>query len=334
MKKVFSILTMLVLTIGLGISLTGCNSSKALSIPSGVLDFDLNKMNETDQKKHDDLVAVFKNIKADSKLAYGTTTTANIFHQLGLNVSAAPESVSLDKELTKKQVNIKEYQAGSDKVANLGSAIKLNLEAIIKLKPDYFFYSDAMMQTATNYKTLEANGIKVIAIPQSNYQDMFILVDALQKAGINNDKLSVKAQEFSEDMTKLQTLMKDKKPLDVAIVQVSGGNMALGKDGMLIKVATSLGINSVFKDSVTSTLNVEKLIEANPDVIFHYTYSMMPGKKDSGFEKTLQDKKYQSLQAVKNNKVVVMGNENYAFAPSADLNITKVMLQLVENAYE
>ncbi|WP_423363891.1 ABC transporter substrate-binding protein [Mycoplasma sp. P36-A1] len=331
MKKIFKLLCLGFLTI----SVVACSSNKSIEIPDSVLDFDLTKMSTEDQEKHDNLVEVFKSLNNESTLAFGTTTTANIFNQLGLNVAAAPESVSLDKDLTEKQVAITEYEKGDGNVVNLGSALTLNLEAIVKMNPDYFVYSDAMMSTATNYSTLEENGIKLVALPQSNYQDMFIVIDAMKAAGISNEKLDEKVTEFSTDLEKISTIVKDKEAKSVALIQVAGGqNMSIGNDAMLGKVAKSLGIKNIFETSATSALNSEKLLSENPDLIFHYTHSMQMGTTTTGFEDTIQGKKFQTLDAVKNKKVVAMGNDSYAFSPSVDLNITKMMLQLVENAYE
>lgn len=313
----------------------GCDNNTEAIIPKNTLDFDLTNLSTENQIKYDELADIFKNVNEDSILAFGTTSTANIFDDLGLNVNAAPASPSLNKNLTQNQVTAAKYTGKDKQVLNLGSALDINNEAVLKLKPEYFFYSDAMNAMAgQSYKTLIDAGIKVVGIPQTNYEDIFMLLDVLQKQGFKNEKLDNVIKEFKDDLTEIKNKIDGKQPKEIAVLQVAGGKiMSIGSDGMVSQVATSLGIKNIFANQKSGDLNKEQLIEMDPQVIFHYTHSMTADTK-TGFENLIDQYQLNNITAIKNNLAVQLGNTEYVFSPSVDLTITKLMKQLVEYSYE
>jgi ABC-type Fe3+-hydroxamate transport system, periplasmic component len=301
---------------------------------------DLEKSSELVREKHQHLSEILIDTQVLNDIAATTTTTANILHAAGLPVIAAPESNNLDSEITKQQYALSENQGiDRSKVLNVGSALSPNIEALMELEPELVLYSDALPH-AQYIATLQEFGINIHALPQSDYLDMFILLDVLgvlhehQHAGV--DALF---QDMVEALKRVQVIIDAQDgnlQQSVAILQVSERGMIANNDeAVLGRIVTALGLQNAFRNSANAEVGKEVLLGENPDYIIFYTHGDAQGTLEQFHEEIYGDDSiYRELDAVKNGKVFAVSSDDFTFAASVDLDVIHVIEFLAERFYE
>lgn len=300
---------------------------------------DIDQSSQVVKDKYDDMSKTLTNKEVLHDIAAVTTTTANILSQAGIQPTAAPTSKSLDEGITNKQYDLKETKKiDKSKVLNIGSALSPNIEAIVELEPQLALYSDAMPKTSF-IENLEAANIKTAPLGQSDYIDMFILLDRINTVTNYENEASCKQMNTMVSSLKAvtETISKaDNAKQTVAILQVAEGSVYINnKDTVLGGVVEALNLENVFAKSENGELNKEQLLTQNPDYIIYYTH----GKNVdviANFEKELQSEEsvYRELSAIKNGKTFQVASNDFIFASSVDFDIIKIIQFLVEKFNE
>lgn len=301
---------------------------------------DLENSSDIVKQKHDALSAILTDEEVLHDIAAMTTTTANILSQLGIQVTAAPESESLDAMLTKEQYVLGSSQPiDKTKVLNVGSALSPNVETIIELDPKIALYSDAMPH-GEYMDILRDSGVNLQPLGQSDYLDMFVLLDVIGNIyNHQNDQLNSLFKEMTDTLMSVQELLNAQagqvQPT-VAILQVAGDTvLANNKETVLGKIVTSLGLNNVFKNNGNGEVNKEEILAANPDYIIYFTHG---NAQDSltQFHEVLydEDSVYRELEAIKNEQAFPVASDEFIFAASVDLDVVKVISYLAKGFYE
>jgi|GEM_PF-3994505 len=301
---------------------------------------DLEKSSDEVREKHQELSEILTDTQMIHDIAATTTTTANILHAAGITVIAAPESANLDSQLATKQYSLSKDQ-GIDRsqVLNVGSALSPNIEALIELEPGLVLYSDALPH-AQYITSLQDFGINIHALPQSNYLDMFILLDVL---GVlhehQHEAVDTLYREMVAALERVQVVIDEqdgKLQSSVAILQVSDRGMIANNDeSVLGKIVTALNLQNVFRNSANAEVGKEVLVGENPDYIIFYTHGDAQGTLEKFHDEIYGDDSiFRELEAVKNGNVFAVSSDDFTFAASVDLDIVHVIEFLAEKFYE
>lgn len=305
----------------------------------GTYIIDLANSSATVQEKHKQLAAIINEKSILTDIVAITATTANILEQAGIKPTGAPESPSLDQKLVEMQYSLRDGQKiDKSKILNIGSAIAPNIEAIVELDPRLVLYSDAMPKSDF-MKNIEAGGVKVEALGQSDYLDMFILLDVInnltdyeneQATSLMNDMVNhlkttneIVAQTSSEKKT-------------VAILQVAEGSVRIDNDNTVLGgIVHALNVENVFATAENSEVNKEHLLALDPDYIIYYSHGMGTDTVEN-FAKELTDDNsvYRELAAVKAGNAFPVATDDFTFSSSVDFNIIKTIKFLAEKIYE
>jgi len=301
---------------------------------------DLEKSSALVKEKHQELSEILASTEVLSDIAATTTTTANILHAAGIHVIAAPESANLDEEVANQQYALGTNQGiDRSKVLNVGSALSPNIEALIELEPGLVLYSDALPH-AQYITTLQEFGVNIHALPQSDYLDMFILLDVLgvlyehQHTGV--DALY---QDMVEALKRVQTIIDAQDgslQQSVAVLQVSERGMIANNDeAVLGRIVGALGLQNVFRNGANAEVGKEVLLGENPDYIIFYTHGDDKGTLEHFHEEIYGDDSiYRELDAVKNGNVFAVSSDDFTFAASVDLDVIHVIEFLAERFYD
>lgn len=294
--------------------LAGCSTatSKSTAMTFDQKDQDYQISTPSNYPKYQELeteLAKYK-LTPDSKVAALTTSTANILYEAGANIVAAPQSRTLNPELQKLQ--------DSKKVANIGSALEPNIEVLLTSEPDIVFIADSMPHTKEN-EAIE----NLIYLPQRLYTDIFITLELLDKSmdlpnttKLMNDMVA-KDQAIKQDMPK-----NVKNP--VAALQYSEGALYVASpENFVGSLLTELNIENAYADypDVNVELSVEQLLLDNPEYIVIYGH----GSTTEQLTEFMSNEKMQSLDAVKNNKVIILDK----ISASSDLSAVDSLEVLV-----
>ena len=345
----------IVLVVSISLFLVGCQSGDSTGhsnpntfyfgedlvfLEDEFITIDLENSSAIVKQKHAALSAILTDEEVLGDIAAMTTTTANILSQLGIQVTAAPESESLDTLLTKRQYVLGSSQSiDKTKVLNIGSAISPNVETIIELDPKLALYSDAMPH-GEYMDILRDSGVNLQPLGQSDYLDMFVLLDVIGSIyNHENEHINTLFKEMTDTLKSVQELLyaqAGQVQPTVAILQVAGDTVLANNDETVLgKIVSALGVNNVFKNNGNGEVNTEEILAANPDYIIYFTHGNAQHSLDQ-FHKTLydEDSVYRELDAVKNMQAFPVASEDFIFAASVDLDVVKVISYLAKGFYE
>ena len=303
---------------------------------------DLENSSELIKEKHKKLSETLSNTEILNEIVALTTTTANILYEAGITPIGAPESESLLSAIKENQYKLNNSnEFNKDKILNIGSALSPNTELIIELNPKLALYSDAFNH-ADYISTLENANIKVNALGQSDYTDMFILIDVLGKLyNYQNEQVNNLMKNMVSSLEQTNTLIDNNKTEEkktIAILQIAGDSILVNGDNSVIgRITKSINLENIFASSQNVELNQEALISGNPDYIIYYTHGTSDDVLNIFNEKLIDPNgNFYILDAVKNGRAFPIKDDNnkIKFIGSVDLKIVDIIQFLAKKIYE
>lgn len=303
----------------------------------GKTEIDLENCTPEIQEKYEALDAIFKALPNFDNIGVGTTSTANLFYELGIVVSAAPESATLNADLTAMQYNAGDEITAEKKVLNVGSALTPNAEAVAEAAPDVFLYSDAMPHN-DSYTTMETLNVNLQPLPQSNYVDVILLMQILENyVPAENTKPQEFLDSMKADLEAAQVLVENYagEEKNAVILQKMPETAYSNSDSSVLgQVLTALNVKNLLGETETSELNLEALVAADPQYLVIYGMGVQPeGLKTFLTEMSAPGSQYETIAAVKEGNAFYVGDDTFTFSSSVDLNITKAIRLVAENIY-
>ncbi len=233
---------------------------------------------------------------------------------LQLPIKSAERVVSLSPQITSsiyllgaqhKLVGVTSYCKAKG-VEVVGSIKEVNIERILKLKPDLIFATD--LNDKSQIEHIGAFGLNVVVLPiPKNFNELceqFILIGKLldkekrAKAIIQELQIRLrKLHSYQSPTTSHQSPITIHEPPKVFIQLGAKPLFTATKDSYIDEMISMAGGINIARDSSTGLYSIEKVIEKNPDVIIII---------DMGIEAENEKQrwiKFKMLNAVKNNAI-------------------------------
>ncbi len=187
-------------------------------------------------------------------------------------------------------------------IKSVGTFNDVNLETLLKVKPDIVFAGITASQTN---ERIEAMGIPVFTLGTGKHTLETLLEEFTQVGTLvgKQDKAKDLVTYWNETLTSIeQALSKNQKKLKVFYAngsnQISSESKGWWGDVFITKAG---GINVAQDMTIKGTISAEKVLELNPDVLIL--------SKNLSYQTSVDDIKknplYKNLSAVKNNQVYV-----------------------------
>ena len=180
-------------------------------------------------------------------------------------------------------------------VDTIGTLYTPDVEKIISLEPDLVIASTHFLDETK--EKLEAVGISVLVLHEENeLEGVYRLIDTL--GAVFNEK--GRALEIVEDMQKRIAAVEEKvaevEPVSVYYVvgYGDGGDYTAGGDTFIHEILTAAGGRNVAEEVSGWSYSLEKLLEADPDVIL---------VSEADYEGFVETEPYAGLRAVKEGRV-------------------------------
>ena len=205
-----------------------------------------------------------------------------------------------------------DYPAEAAAIENkVGTYSSPNVELIVSLEPDVVFADDNLQQDAIDQ--LDKLGIKVVAVAGTDYasvQDSILMVG--QCVGVDGQSV---IDAMDADKAAAEALVPadgDKPSVYFALSFGEYGDWTSGTGTFVDDIITDLSATNAAADlgEGWQSISVEKLLEADPDVI------LVPGD-ESMVEAFKYDAKYAELSAVKNGKVYYLEKSLFHNKPNS-----------------
>ncbi len=202
----------------------------------------------------------------------------------------------------------------------VGNVYNINIEKVIEAQPDLVIAYKGMNDKFVS--SFEDNGIPVIVLEMRTYDQVKHTVDVLGQITGNKDK----AIELIQNMDNKIADIKAKLPQEtknIAILHSTSQSVTVQLEGSIAgSVAEILGFNNIAKGTTplennptSAPYSLETLVTANPDVIFVTSMGKMETIKKSMMENVESNPAWQTLPAVKAQKVYFLPQELFLLSP-------------------
>ncbi|KEK26298.1 helical backbone metal receptor [Bacillus gaemokensis] len=235
----------------------------------------------------------------------------NIIHALGGKIVGRPDTkLTLPDDLKKAQV--------------IGNAHQPNFEQIASLKPDLLVANNGFQK---NIPTVEGQGTKVMISSANSIKDIQKSIDIYGTLMQKENKSKELNQKINDQMKKYE------KKSDVKALLVYGAPgtylaaLPNSLSGDILEKTGGKNIAAEFPKMKEypqyAQLSVERIIEANPEVIFLITHGDPAGVKKAFEGEMMKNEAWKNLEAVKQNRVVILPPDLFGSNPGT--KVTEAM---------
>ncbi|RWQ71481.1 ABC transporter substrate-binding protein [Bacillus cereus] len=235
----------------------------------------------------------------------------DIIHALGGKIVGRPDTkLTLPDELKKAQV--------------IGNAHQPNFEQIASLKPDVLVANNGFQK---NVPTVEGQGTQVIISSANSVQNIQKNIELYGTVMKKEDKAKEINQKMNDQMKKYE------KKSDVKALLVYGAPgtylaaLPTSLSGDILEKTGGKNIASDFPETKEypqyAQLSVERIIEANPDVIYLITHGDPKSVKKAFEGEMMKNEAWKNLEAVKQNRVVILPPDLFGSNPGT--KVTEAM---------
>lgn len=289
---------------------TGCSSNSQQTI------------NDTSQNIQNDIVVNDENIK----ISVASVAISKILAEMDQEIVGRPTTkLALPERYLEVEEIGSSFSPDFEKVLAVGTELLIG-DSLFKEKID---------ATAKQY------GIDTFYIDTSTYESFLFGIDELgRKIGKEEEATNIIAR-FQEPLNNLKNINKD---LKVAIIfGTSESNMLATEDTYVGSLIKALGLKNVVTEITGSTslssevnatnssyvnLNLEQLLQNQPDVILRFGHGNIE-EADRAFEKLFNENPaWKNLEAVKNGKIYDL--DPNIFGSSANNHVDEALMQLGE----
>lgn len=192
-----------------------------------------------------------------------------------------------------------DYPEAAKHITSVGNIFALDLERLLALKPDLvIIWGTGNAKQLT--KKLRENKVTVFESEPHNFEDIASSIEQIAKLSGTESVGVANAKQFRDRLQNLTSTyrLKDKeKPISVFHQMVQSPLMTINQEHFISKMIDLCGGRNVFAElkDISSTISVEALLAANPELIFS------SGKDNTQLRKNWED--FPNLQAVKKHNL-------------------------------
>ena len=207
----------------------------------------------------------------------------------------------------------------------VGSAITVNIEKVLLLKPDMVFASGLTKDNTV--KALENNGVKVYKFGKmksyddicNHFEELATYLDKKNKAKSIIKKSNVIIKSL------IATIPKHTDSLNIFFQVGAKPIFTVIPNAFMDDFISFSGCKNIASDLTQGTINRETVLKRNPDVIFIISMGII------GENEKLIWGKYPELNAARNNKIFIV-DANLAATPTV-LSFTETLKIIINNIY-
>ena len=209
------------------------------------------------------------------------------------------------------------------KLPSVGEVYNVNNEALINLKPDLILGNKNQHEKLV--PILEANHIPVFLFSTKSYDDVKRTLTNIGKIYGNEAAATAKIKTMDEEIAGIVAKV-PKKQLKIAIIHATPSNVTVELDGSIAGDAAkrlgfvniASGRNPIKNNPEKTPYSMEVMMEQNPDVIFITSMGEMNKIEERLKSDIKSNPSWNSLQAVKNNKIYILPENLFLLNPGLD----------------
>lgn len=215
---------------------------------------------------------------------------------------------------------------GAKSATEVGNTHDLNLEKIASLGADAIVASSE--QNLKDVPAMEGVGPKVVLTGANSIAEIKKQTAVLGELLGKEDKAKELQADIDKKVTKIKEQQKEKNVRALLVLGAPGSNYAALPSSLSGDVLEVAGGDNVAKDfrgvenfPQYASMNVEKIVAADPEVIFLMIHGGDEKETEAAFKKEMkQNDAWNSTSAVKNNHIVVLPAELFGTNPGMKID--------------
>ncbi|MBF2355670.1 ABC transporter substrate-binding protein [Listeria seeligeri] len=216
--------------------------------------------------------------------------------------------------------------AGAKDATEVGNTHDLNLEKIASLGADAIVASSE--QNLKDVPAMEGVGPKVVLTGANSIDDIKKQTAVLGELLGKEDKAKELQANIDKKVAAIKEQQKGKKVRSLLVLGAPGSNYAALPSSLSGDVLETAGGENVAKDfkgvenfPQYASMNVEKIVAADPEVIFLMIHGGDEKETEAAFKKEMkQNDAWNSTSAVKNDHIVVLPAELFGTNPGIKID--------------
>lgn len=246
------------------------------------------------------------------RVAVLSGTPLNIWYDLG-GKSVCTSQVSDNIRLTQG------YEDEIRALPSVGQVYAVNVEAVVEQEPDLIIAQSGVQTTVA--AALSDIGFKVIQTQVRSFDDVLDTYRAFGKLLGVSDLAEQKIAEFTQKRDALVSKLPDRQ-LSVVILYVTSRSIAVKLDNSIAgDIAGMLGLRNIASDlppdtigSETTPLDIEYIVEQNPDYVFVTTMvSSNEEAKRTVEEQFSSNPAWSAISAISEGRVIYLPQQYYLY---------------------
>ncbi|MBC1488198.1 ABC transporter substrate-binding protein [Listeria sp. FSL L7-1485] len=215
---------------------------------------------------------------------------------------------------------------GAKDATEVGNTHDLNLEKIASLGADTIVASSE--QNLKDVPAMEGVGPKVVLTGANSIDEIKKQTAVLGKLLGKEEKAKELQTDIDNKVTKIKEQQKAKKVRSLLVLGAPGSNYAAlssSLSGDILEIAGGENVAKDFKGVENfpqyASINVEKIVAADPEVIFLMIHGGDEKETEAAFKKEMkQNEAWNSTSAVKNDHIVVLPAELFGTNPGIKID--------------
>ena len=200
----------------------------------------------------------------------------------------------------------------------IGTTEKLNLEAIVALEPELVLLSASIPAHKTARKTLEEMQIPCMGLEIDSFDDYDSAMQTLTAMTGREDLYKTNVQDVRARIDEILKKADGTQASFLAIRISPSKTVALKNDYFSCDIISSFGLQNVAQDdTVLKELNLEAVVQWDPDYIFVITQGDEEKARQLYQNVYLDQPAWNGLQAAQNDRVYLLPKELFQFKPNA-----------------
>ncbi|MFX3636482.1 MAG: helical backbone metal receptor [Candidatus Pristimantibacillus sp.] len=273
-----------------------------------------------DENKVAEILAQFNN-ETPAKTITLSVAITELYNELGLELVGVPTSTSKLPE-------------AYDQVTRVGNSHQPDLEQMVKLQPDVVLGPSSIKDSLE--KNLTTTSLHTAYLPVDSLEELKLTTVALGRLYKQEEKAEALLQKFTEQENEALKLAEGKTAPKVLFLFGSAESlMFMNENTFAGSLAQKLGASNVVSDVLKLTetyipLNMENIVEANPDVILLVAHGD-PAAVAAKFEEDVKKNgAWEKLNAFKNGKMKTLdyslfGTASLVKAPDAYKELAQIL---------
>ena len=207
--------------------------------------------------------------------------------------------------------------------AEIGPVYQIDMEKVISLKPDLVMIIKGINEKLID--TLDANGIKSIVVDMKSYDDVKRTLTTFAALTGQPEKGAELIAKMDADIEDVKNSIPHEKKR-ITIIHSTGQGLSVQLDGsiagsiakMLGWENTASGMTALDKNPDAAPYSMEALVAQNPDIIFVTSMGEEAEIRASMEAMFNESPAWQSVAAVRENKVYYLPQALFLFSPGID----------------